>query len=66
MFHSKVNVYILNCMYQAGKDFYEGVRAVIVDKDNKPQWTPPSLKDVTNQDVLSYFARLPDNRELQL
>ena len=57
---------ILNYAYQAGKDFYEGVRAVIVDKDNKPQWNPPSLKDVTNQDVLSYFARLPNDRELQL
>ncbi len=51
---------------QAGKDFYEGVRAVLVDRDNSPQWTPSTLQDVTDELVDKYFARLPEDRELKL
>jgi len=41
-----------------GHDFYEGVRAVIVDKDNAPRWQPATLGDVTNSDVERHFAPL--------
>lgn len=41
-------------------DFYEGVRAVIIDKDNAPRWQPPTLADVTEADVASFFEPLPD------
>ena len=41
-----------------GHDFYEGVRAVIVDKDNKPQWNPPTLKGVTHAEIDRHFASL--------
>jgi enoyl-CoA hydratase len=47
-----------------GVDFYEGVRAVIIDKDNTPKWRPDRLEDVTDADVDAYFAPLP--RELDL
>ncbi|MEW6642739.1 MAG: enoyl-CoA hydratase/isomerase family protein [Pseudomonadota bacterium] len=40
----------------ASADFVEGVRAVIVDKDRNPSWTPPRLEDVTPQIVDAYFA----------
>ncbi len=44
-----------------GKDFYEGVRAVIIDKDNKPGWNPASLAGVTPQMISAHFAPLGTN-----
>ncbi len=41
-----------------GHDFYEGVRAVIVDKDNRPNWRPARAADVKNEDIAAYFAPL--------
>ena len=38
-------------------DFYEGVRAVLIDKDNKPQWRYAGLKDVTAAKVESMFTQ---------
>ncbi|HEY4114557.1 MAG TPA: enoyl-CoA hydratase/isomerase family protein [Rhizomicrobium sp.] len=42
----------------AGHDFYEGVRAAILDKDNQPKWQPADLAHVTDADVAAYFAPL--------
>ena len=41
-----------------GHDFYEGVRAVIVDKDNKPRWQPATLAEVSAAEVERHFAPL--------
>jgi enoyl-CoA hydratase len=41
-----------------GHDFYEGVRAVIVDKDNKPRWQPATLGKVSEAEVERHFAAL--------
>ena len=34
----------------------EGVRALVIDKDNAPQWNPPSLEQVTPEMVARFFA----------
>ncbi|MGA7673634.1 MAG: enoyl-CoA hydratase/isomerase family protein [Rhizomicrobium sp.] len=49
----------------AGCDFFEGVRAAIVDKDGAPKWRPASLGAVTDDAVASYFAPLGE-KELPL
>jgi enoyl-CoA hydratase len=41
-----------------GEDFYEGVRAVLVDKDGKPRWNPSRLEDVSSDMVDEYFSSL--------
>lgn len=58
--------YRIACRVLEGKDFYEGVRAVLVDKDNKPKWDPAKLEDVKESDVQACFQPLPYNLELQL
>jgi enoyl-CoA hydratase len=52
---------ILNLL--AEEDFYEGVRAVVVEKDRKPRWKFSSLAQVSEADVERRFASL-DVREL--
>ena len=41
-----------------GHDFHEGVRAILVDKDNAPIWNPASLDMVSDDDIEAYFAAL--------
>jgi enoyl-CoA hydratase len=41
-----------------GHDFYEGVRAVIIDKDQKPVWSPARIEGVKSQEIAAYFAPL--------
>lgn len=58
--------YRLACRASEQKDFYEGVRALLVEKHNKPRWDPAKLEDVKDSDIQAYFEPLPYNLELQL
>jgi enoyl-CoA hydratase len=44
-------------------DFIEGVRAVIVDKDNAPRWSPPTPEAVSEALLDEIFAPLPSGEE---
>lgn len=44
-------------------DFIEGVRAVIIDKDNAPRWNPPTPEGVSETLLDGIFAPLPSNEE---
>jgi enoyl-CoA hydratase len=44
-------------------DFAEGVRAVLIDKDNAPAWDPPTPEGVTGEMLDKIFAPLAENDE---
>jgi enoyl-CoA hydratase len=46
------------------EDFYEGIRALIINKDNRPRWHPATLAGVSDADVERYFT--PIDQELTL
>jgi enoyl-CoA hydratase len=57
--------------FMQGHDFYEGVRAGLVDRDHAPKWRPATLQEVSSATVDGYFAPLaveldlPSRAEMQ-
>jgi enoyl-CoA hydratase len=41
------------------EDYFEGVRAVLIDRDNRPSWRPGRLEEVDIDEVGACFAPLP-------
>lgn len=58
VFQSELN---LSCQCSLHPDFVEGVRALLVDKDKNPRWTPNNLNKVTKEWVESYFIPIWTN-----
>ncbi len=51
--------YGLVCHVYPRHDFVEGVRALLIDKDNAPSWRPPTPEEVTDAMIDAMFAPLP-------
>ncbi|KAG4078987.1 hypothetical protein HA402_001642 [Bradysia odoriphaga] len=47
-----------------GTDAKEGVRAMLIDKDLKPNWSRKSIYEVANEDVERFFRPIPKKYEL--
>jgi enoyl-CoA hydratase len=43
-----------------GHDFYEGVRAAVIDKDRNPRWSPDKLDQVSDADIEAYLGAAPE------
>ncbi|MFL6734273.1 MAG: enoyl-CoA hydratase/isomerase family protein, partial [Sphingomicrobium sp.] len=46
-------------------DFIEGVRALLIDKDNNPVWQPATPEEVSDSMLDDLFAPLPDGEQWQ-
>lgn len=44
--------------------FSLGVRALLIDRDQKPQWKPARLEDCTPEKIQSYFEPLQEDLQL--
>ncbi|CAL2036274.1 unnamed protein product [Caenorhabditis brenneri] len=58
--------YRLTQRFLADKDFHEGCRAILIDKDRNPKWSPATLAEVKDSVVDHYFSPLPNNADLKL
>ena len=51
----RMELNLIHACFEQG-DIVEGIRALIVEKDNQPRWRPPRLGDVTRGAVDAFFA----------
>ena len=68
-FHSledalQVEYRLVNRLYRDG-EFIEGVRALLVDKDKAPKWSPATLEAVTAEMLVSYLGPLDNGEDLR-
>jgi enoyl-CoA hydratase len=58
-----VTEYRMVCAIRHGHDFYEGIRAQLIDKDRNPKWSPATLEAVTEDEVARHLVA-PDSGDL--
>ncbi|WMV34276.1 hypothetical protein MTR67_027661 [Solanum verrucosum] len=47
-------------------DFYEGIRAIVISKDNSPKWWPTTLDEVKDEQLNLIFKNFEQHLELQI
>ncbi|HEX2265199.1 MAG TPA: enoyl-CoA hydratase/isomerase family protein, partial [Solirubrobacterales bacterium] len=55
-----VREYRAACRALRGHDFYEGIRAAVIDKDKRPRWSPARLEDVSDALIGEHLAPVAD------
>lgn len=58
--------YVLGQRFMEDSDFFEGVRAVLVNKGDKPTWNPQTVGEVTSERVDWFFKDLPSDEQITL
>ncbi|HVY54004.1 MAG TPA: enoyl-CoA hydratase/isomerase family protein [Gammaproteobacteria bacterium] len=54
--------YRLMCHLTQGPDFYEGIRALLIDKDYQPKWQPIDINNISEETIQNYFDPLPGQK----
>lgn len=52
--------FVADCKIMGGHDFYEGVRAAVIDKDRNPRWSPDRLDQISDNDIEAYLSAVPE------
>lgn len=55
--------YRMVCAIRHGHDFFEGIRAQLIDKDRNPLWDPAHIEDVSEAEVARHLVE-PDSGDL--
>lgn len=50
----------------AGAEFFEGVRAILIERDNRPKWNPATRQEISTEMVNAYFDKLDGQPDLDL
>ncbi|KAM7465073.1 hypothetical protein LguiB_012635 [Lonicera macranthoides] len=51
---------VCHVMKEVSKDFIEGCRAILLDKDRNPKWNPSKLEQISDEMVDRYFSKVDD------
>lgn len=54
--------YALSQAFMQGHDFFEGVRAALVDKDKMPKWNPPTIAQLSPQQIRTQYFEVPPKK----